>query len=122
MRIEFLADGSDMCPLIRLYDWWPEERDALHRAALDLADGHITEFALHEQPWAKPIDGCRFFWRIDRKNIGVRLPEEGREFVLRYGEEAWREVADKIAALGGGFNWLTMEGEVEVLLSWDGHW
>lgn len=122
MRIEFLAEGSRDCPLIRLYDWHPEAQDMLRRAALNLADGRITEFRLHDQPWAKPVDGCQFLWRIDRKNVGVRLPDSGRQFVLRYSDEAWREVADKIAATGGGFNWLTNEGDVAVLLSWDGHW
>jgi hypothetical protein len=126
MKIEFLPDGSEHCPLIRLYDFHAEEIRKLCAACRDLAEGRIMSFALHEQPWVEVIGDCRFVWRANYKNIGVTLPQDGRDFALLYSDDAWREVNDKLlrftGAGTGGFNWLTNEGDVEVLISHCGGW
>jgi hypothetical protein len=47
-------------------------------------------------------------------------------FVLEYSNEAWREVEGKLSHFveptPNGFNWLTTEGDVDVLISTDGNW
>ena len=125
MRLEFIPEGPADCPLLRLHDYWMDEVEKLHRASLDLADGRIPELALHEQPWIEPVADCRFIWRMNAKDIGVTLPEGNDPFVLAFSDEAWREVADKLLPFvqgSTGHNWLTNEGEVNVLISWDGLW
>jgi hypothetical protein len=45
--------------------------------------------------------------------------------VLSFSGEAWHEVLDKLRPFAGdsnGFNWLTNEGDVNVLISPDGAW
>jgi len=57
--------------------------------------------------------------------VGVRLPAPGGPFVLEFSAEAWREVEGKLLPFvdgSGGPNWLTNEGDVEVLISLDGTW
>jgi hypothetical protein len=127
MKIEFLPDGAEACPLIRLYDFRPAEVRTLCEVCIDLAEGCRSDFALHDQLWVESIGACRFFWCANDKNFGVKLPRDGKEFVLLLSGEAWREVEGKLQSFAGdwtfgGFNWLTNEGDVEVLISHSGGW
>lgn len=125
MKIEFLAEGSPDCPLIRIFQFQPGEVEALRTACRELAEGNRTEFALHEQPWIEAVGGCAFVWKAGTKDIGVSLPRAGDPFVFVFSDEGWREVEDKLlpfAHSSFGFNWLTDGGDVEVLISNDGYW
>ena len=125
MKIEFLPDGAQACPLIRLFAYRPGEVTQLRRACRELADGQIAEFVLHDQPWIEPVAGCRFIWRVSAEDRGVVLPARESPFVLEFSDEAWREVEDKLlpfAEGSGGFNWLTNEGDINVLISESGQW
>lgn len=125
VKIEFLPDGSPDCPLIRMFEYQPNEVEALRTACRELADGKRTEFALHEQAWIESVGGCAFIWKAGTKDVGVRLPRPGDPFVFIFSDEGWREVEDKLllfAPRSPGFNWLTDGGDVEVLISNDGRW
>ena len=126
MKIEYLNADQPPLPLVRLFDFQPEEAMALRDACNDLANGRKPEFGVHEQPWVEPINGCCLFWRASNKDVGVRVPPPHQPLVLEYSAEAWREVEGKLeyfTAPGlATFNWLTMEGDVQVLISWDGKW
>jgi hypothetical protein len=54
------------------------------------------------------------------------MPASGERLVLEYSDEGWREVAGKLSQFleprPKSFNWLTTEGDVEVLVSVDGTW
>jgi hypothetical protein len=127
MKVEFLAgDPADWpLPLIRLFDYRAGHVERLRQACEDLAEGRRAEFRLHDQPWVEALGGCRFVWRAGAKDAGVRLPAPSDPFVLEFSGEAWREVRDKLLPFlddSTGYNWLTNEGEVNVLLSPDGGW
>jgi hypothetical protein len=126
MKIEYLNGDQPPLPLVRLYDFRSEEVNALRDACNDLADGRKSEFAVHEQPWAQSVNGCRFIWRASQKDVGVRVPAPHQPLVLEYSDEAWREVEGKLSQFveprPNTFNWLTMEGDVDVLISMDGKW
>lgn len=126
MKIEYLDGDHEPLPLVRLFDFRPEEVNALRDACNDLADGRVSEFAVHEQPWAQPVNGCRFVWRASTRDIGVRTPASQQPLVLEYSDQAWREVEGKLSQIvepqPDTFNWLTREGDVEVLISMDGNW
>jgi hypothetical protein len=124
MKLELLIDGTLERPLVRLFEYRLKEVNLLREICNKLADGQLRELALHEEPWVKRIAGCRFIWRAPSRDVGVRLPPPGEPLVLEYSDEAWREVEGKLCAVAdghsSGFNWLTMEGEVQVLFSHDG--
>lgn len=126
MKIEYLLGKHPPLPLVRLFDFRPEEVNALRRACNELANGRTTEFAVHEQPWAQPVNKCRFIWRASKKSVGVRMPARDQVLVLEYANEAWREVEEKLLQFvepgPNIFQWLTMEGDVGVLISVDGKW
>jgi hypothetical protein len=125
MKIEFLAEGADACPLIRLFDFQTSEVKDLRTACRQLASGRIAEFALHEQPWIESVEGCRLLWRAGPKDKGIALPQAGSVFVLEYSSEGWRDVSGLLRPFLGdidGFNWLTDRGDVELLISRDGKW
>jgi hypothetical protein len=126
MQIEYLEGDQPPLPLVRLFGFEPHEINELRQACRELAAGRLTEFAVHEQPWARPVRGCRFVWRASKKDIGVRSPGSGQPLVLEYSDEAWREVEDKLAhfvePLPHTFNWLAIEGDIRVLISADGTW
>lgn len=126
--LEYLPDGSDDCPLIRLYDFEAADVVALQDLCLALAEGRVREVALDHQPWVHALGGCRLTLRAGVANRGVKAAVAGAPFVMEYMPEGegWLEVADKLAPLVadrlGTFQWLTNEGDVNVLISWDGHW
>jgi len=126
MKIEHLEGDQPPLPLVRLFDFRPEEVDALRKGCKDLADGSTAELAVHEQAWVQPVNGCHFIWRASKKDVGVRRPGAGQPLVLEYSDEAWREVEGKLSRFvepqPDTFNWLTMEGDVGVLISMDGKW
>ena len=126
LKIEYLADGADRCPLVRLFDFVASDVNQLRKFCIELADGRATGIALHEQSWIEPVDGCRFYWRAGSKDVGVLQPAPGEPLVLTYSPEAWLEVEGKLSRFvdyrAGSFNWLTMAGGVDVLISMDGKW
>ena len=108
-----------------MFQYSNEEVDALRAACRQLADGQRKQFALHEQPWVKAMGGCAFIWQSAPADVGVRMPRPGDPFFLALSDEGWREVEGKLlpfAQGGDGFNWLTMGGDVEVLISGTGSW
>lgn len=125
MKLEFLPDGAEECPLIRLYDFEAAEIDALCEACRGLADGGILEFPLHAETWVESLGGCELTLQISDRDIGVLLPAKGRRFVLAQQSDWWREAAGRIqpfAAGRGGFAWLSAGGDVRVLVSHSGLW
>lgn len=125
MKVEYLHSGADDCPLIRLFDYDPADADALRDACLSLAAGRLAEFNVHAQPWAQPIGGCRLLLRSATRGRGVSFPAPGQPFVMEYDADGWLEVAEKLQPFvdgSDGFQWLTNEGDVNVLISRDGLW
>jgi hypothetical protein len=125
MKIEYLVDGYEHRPLVRLFHFVPQEVNQLRQFCNELAYGRAVEIALPEKPWIEAIGGCKFWWRAGSKDVGVLQPAPGDPFELTYSSEAWLEVEEKLSQFvdcRGGFNWLTMEGEVDVLISMDGLW
>lgn len=125
MKIEFLPDGADVCPLIRLYDFSKQEVAQLVIAARALATGDLQRFPLHDQPWVTSIDDCMFVWAHGSTNVDVSLGSKSEPFVLTRNHEGWLEVASLISPFAqkwsGGWSWLT-DGEINVLFSYDGSW
>jgi hypothetical protein len=125
MKLEFLANGSPDCPLIRIYEFNSKEAYELRRIALQLARGKEAAVRLHEQPNVTVIGRFEVTLQKGKKDRGVsEISPLKFEWVLSQG--GWLQVADLIQPFsrGGasGFQWLSGTGKVNILLSCDGKW
>jgi hypothetical protein len=128
MKLEFLAEGSDDCPLIRLYDFDQTGAKRLREAFAALADGLRQSIALHEEWWVRSVENCELELRLGKRDLGVveRLP---MRFECVLTEEGWLEAAEKTETFcvphegsGETYQWLNSDGEVSLLLSPSGKW
>jgi len=124
MKLEFLADGSDDCPLIRLYDFDVTGATRLREAFRALSDGARQSIPLHEEWWMRSVEDCQLILRLGKRDLGVvqRLP---MRFECVLTEEGWLEAMEKTnpfcEASGNQqaeiHQWLNYDGEVGLLLS-----
>ncbi len=126
MKMEYLADGSPDCPLIRLYGFRPAEVLELRSLCLSLANRAATCIALHEQPGIDAIGGCELSLRIGDRDAGVHQSGKTR-FDCTLTDEGWREVAGLAEPFcqivePNTYQWLNEDGDVSLLLSPNGKW
>ncbi len=121
MKLEFMAEGSDDCPLIRLYAFDVAEAMRLREAFRSLADGLRQNIPLHEEWWIETVEECHLDLRLGVRDLGVvrRLP---MRFDCVLTAEAWMEMVELTHPFctdqdGEGFQWLNRDGEVSLLLS-----
>jgi hypothetical protein len=55
MKVEYLADGSNACPLIRLYECNQSEVRHLRELVSELATGIRQSVSLEDVAWAVPV-------------------------------------------------------------------
>lgn len=126
MKLEYLAEGSPDCPLVRLYEFDATGAKRLREAFRSLADGSRQDIPLHEEWWVESIAGCHLDLRLGTRDLGVveRLPSK---FDFVQTPESWSEIAAKVDPFCAGhspenFAWLDEEGEASLLLSPSGRW
>lgn len=125
MKIEYLGDGAKECPLIRLYDYSQSEACQLRDIVRGLISGDFQSLPLQEETWAVPIGGCCLTLRRDGRNVGAhQLSPLNFECVL--DADGWNNVEGLLepfcAFNTAGFQWLTSQGEVSLLISQTGSW
>jgi hypothetical protein len=128
MKMDYLATGSDDCPLIRLYDFTPKEVVQLCGVFASLASGIVRTVSLHEQPFVQPVDGCHLMLQTAREDKGIEKVD-ARSFDCTLTQDGWEDEAERAKPLAGddarGHNqWLlySVPSEIRLLLSWDGTW
>jgi hypothetical protein len=125
MKIEYLPEGSERCPLIRLFQYSASEVRLLREAATALASGVRQSIFLHSEPWIEPVHGCRLFFHRGTKNIGIRqVAPLDFECVLR--ADGWSNLEGLLDPLcesdSNGFQWLTQRDQISLLISQSGQW
>lgn len=124
MKMEYLADGSDDCPLIRLYDYSMEEVRGLRQRFWSLTEG-AARVSLDSELGVESVDDCRLELVLGRKERGVAA-KGANFFECEYTEEGWRMVAELTDPLcqpdSVGFQWLSSDGKIALLLSQSGRW
>jgi hypothetical protein len=71
MRLEYLPDGSPDCPLIRLYDFTPEEARQLLAAVAGLASGAARQVEVHRLPFVEAVGGWRLTLTVGPRDRAV---------------------------------------------------
>jgi hypothetical protein len=126
MKMEFLPDGSDDCPLIRLYEFDRAEAVWLREIFDSLANGSRQHLSLHDEPRIEAVGGCQLELRLGRREVGIPKAKRMRfEFTL--SPEGWADVASLMDPFCesedvNGYQWLNERGAVSLLLSPSGEW
>lgn len=125
MKIGYLPEGSPECPLIRLYDFGPSQARQLSELVKLLVSGDRENVALHDEAWVESVGEC--FLNLERgdRNQGVRTASSSTfECVLT--AEGWKDfegLLEPFCASGAsGFQWLSHQGKIALLISPSGQW
>ena len=126
MKLEYVADGSPECPLIRLYDFNPADAQRLREAFRSIADGSQQVLPLHEEWWMEPVEGCQLTLRSGPRDLGV-VPRLPMRFDCVLGTQSWRAIIDVmepfcVSSELSTHEWLNRHGEISLLLSVNGGW
>lgn len=125
MKLEYLATGSDDCPLLRIYGDEPEVCRRLCRAIEQLAQSAIATTVLSNLPGIEPIDGCRLVASAGKWDRGV-VPRGDNHFEWILTPATWDNVVSRIASFcspgAGEYQWLNDDGDLNVLISRTGLW
>ncbi|EEF61114.1 hypothetical protein [Pedosphaera parvula] len=124
MKLEYLENGSEDCPLIRLYEFSSADIQKLRAAVMRLIDGSVSRFKLKDIVPVTSIGGVELAFvrgNSDRGVVGVG--KNGFEVVL--ASEGWDRVFDCLEPFlepSSGYQWLCEKGAANLLLSHDGSW
>jgi hypothetical protein len=125
MRLEFLAQGSTDCPLIRLYEFNQAEVRQLRQLVRSLIAGDRQSVALQDEMWAEPVGGCCLSLRLGNRDWGIRQVEH-LNFECVLTSDGWWNVEGLLDPFcdsnPAGFQWLTHDGRVALLISQSGQW
>ena len=126
MKIEFLPEGSEVCPLIRLFDFDPSEAKRLVGIFTQLADGSLQSVVLTETSGFEPIAGCCLVLRVGEKNHGILAKGIG-SFECILEKSQWEQVVGLAepfcsSSTRGNFQWLDETSSISLLISPTGCW
>ncbi|MCC6739253.1 MAG: hypothetical protein IT452_09415 [Planctomycetia bacterium] len=127
MQLEFLADGSEDCPLIRLFGFSVEDLRQLcsvfQTCSRSPAGSHLQ---LHSQPFVASIRGCTLTLSVGAHSLGVQRTGRPAEFICILDPESWIEARERAETLldpiaESAYQWIC-DGDVKLLLSKSGQW
>ena len=127
MKIEFLADGSPDCPLIRLYDYDTQQIYRMYALLLDLAVGRVNNVSLQKALPEEAVAGSDLVLQATDEDQGiVRDSTQGR-FFCRLGYSSWQSVAERVLPFHSEssaetYQWLDETSPISWLLSSNGLW
>ena len=123
MKLDYLRDGSDDCPLLRLYDFDSAEAQRLCQLFESLANGVLKRISL---TMVESVDGTQLTFVLGLQDRGV-IEINTQHVVIELTNEGWRSVAELAAqsteeALG--YQWLIppLVTGAQLLLSRNGDW
>jgi hypothetical protein len=125
MKLEYLAEGSQDCPLIRLYEFDQPEVLRLRKIAVSLANRSAVSIALQDERGVEAVSSCKLILRSGPRDAGV-VQTGPSIFECTLTPDTWGAVKRLIDPFCeskiGGFQWLSDQGEISLLLSRSGSW
>lgn len=122
MKLEYLPEGSQDCPLIRIYGADLGAVAHLLKAfkALGLSQG--AECAIHELPGMESVDGCELFARVGKEDKGAMRLEGHNIFDWVLSAETWLQVEGLTepfakATTARLHQWLDESSDVSILIT-----
>ena len=122
MRLEYLPQGSQDCPLIRIYGGDLSTVAHLLKAFSRLACGETRECAIHDLPGIESVSGCQVFARVGKKDKGIILLKGPSTFDWVLKRETWLQVeglAEPFTqpATARLHQWLDESSEISMLIT-----
>jgi hypothetical protein len=81
--------------------------------------------ALNEEIWVAPVEGCKLILRRGERNSGIRQLES-LNFECELSADGWNNVEGLLepfcSSATTGFQWLTNQGKICFLISYNGRW
>jgi len=127
MHIEYLNEGSEDCPLIRLYGDEPDAIALLKDKIVSLSNGSAHSILLNNLRGFHAINQCQLVLRTGSASIGV-VNIMGNHFECVLSQQGWSNVCDLLAPLcqsrEWGYQWIDVTGKISLLVSRyeDGQW
>ena len=125
MKLEYVPDGSPDCPLIRLYEFDQSEARQLRRLVKSLVTGDRQDVALQNEVWVEQVGSCCLNLRPGNRDQGVHQVQ-GLKFECVLSPNGWSNVEGLLEPFcesnTAGFQWLTRDGRVALLISQSGQW
>jgi hypothetical protein len=125
VKLEYLPDGSPDCPLIRLYEFDQSEARQLRQLVKSLVTGVRQDAALQNEVWVEPIGGCCLNLRRGTRDQGIRKART-LQFECVLSPDGWSNVEGLLEPFcesqTSGFQWLTHDGRIALLISRSGQW
>ena len=127
MKLEYIADGSPYCPLIRLYEFTDIETSGLRTKVAELAQGSSISIALHDLNFVTPIGDCELILIVADDDQGILASDSDSLFMCMLSQETWEQIAGLIESFsksGGlsGYQRLDETSDISLLLSTTGSW
>jgi len=128
LKLEYLEDGDNLCPLIRLYDFRHLDAIKFRNVVNKLASGMSDNIKLHDMPFINSVNHCQLTLkrRIDNdqgiyKNIGIS------DFSCSLTKDSWSWLEELVNPFcksdsSNGHQWLTESSDITLLLSNTGKW
>jgi hypothetical protein len=126
MKLEFLAEGSRDCPLIRLYAFDHSAVLKLKDLINALATGASTQVPLHKQPWIEPVGGGKSELLLGEHDVGISQTGPLR-FECTLSHDGWDEMVELLEPFCESnrpdpYQWLNSRGRISLLISFMGTW
>jgi len=128
MKIEYIADGSADCPLIRLSGHDPVATSRLRDACRALAAGNTDSVAIHTIEGFAPVGNVTLTAVATRRNRGVTQIGSPDMFQWELTPVWWSNVEGLLDPFcvsdptPTGYQWLDDSGDASVLISPTGSW
>lgn len=125
MKLEYLPEGSDDCPLIRIYEGTIREYKDLVVGIEKLANNTQLSFFVNELSGYIPIDGIKLEFIVSDTNKGVKRVSR-KNFTCSLTREGWLKVKELVEPFlnerKNRFQWLDETSNISLLLSDVGAW
>jgi len=125
MKLDFLKEGADDCPMVRLYDFRSADVQHLIESFEALANGSMQQASLEDVCPVESVDGTHLRFTRGERDRGV-VKQGVSDFEVILTGPGWEQaagLAEPLSKPSCGYQWLTPHaGKIQLLLSPTGDW
>ena len=125
MKVDFLKEGGDDCPMVRLYGFRSSDVQRLIEAFEALAAGSLQRANLQDVCPVESVDGAHVCFTCGERDRGV-VRQGVSDFEVILTGPSWEQaagLAEPFCKSSSGYQWLTPRaGKIQLLLSPTGDW